>query len=324
MPRKARLSVPGAVHHVMSRGIEGRNIFCDDDDRHLFLSLLGDGIHRCEFKCYAWVLMDNHYHILLRVSDQPLSTLMRRLNSKYARWYRKKYKGRGYLFQDRYKSIVTQDQGYIEQLVSYIHLNPIRAGICKNIEELDMYRWSGHSVLLKKNVCSFQDTEDILRLFVGYGKPAMTAYRDYIVRGIENPGEGDFLEALRKSNTGVVDRNEYRCWVIGDHEFVKKAIAGDKRNRVRLSAYIKQGWTVQKVLDEVARQMELPKGAVHKRGRRDDRSVLRKVVAAISHRTLGIPVTEIARYYGVDPSSVSRMLDDGEAYRKKLGIEVEL
>lgn len=77
-------------------------------------------------------------------------------------------------------------------------------------------------------------------------------------------------------------------------------------------------------IEEVARQMGLPIEAVHRRDRRNDRSVLRKVVAAISHRAPGIPVTEIARYYDVDPSLVLRMLDDGEAYRKKLGIEVEL
>ena len=150
MPRKPRLSVPGALHHVMARGIEGRPIFKSDEDRLKFLSLLAHGIAKSGFKCYAWVLMENHYHLLLRANEMPLSSFMRPLNSRYAHWFRKKSQSRGYLFQDRFKSIATQDQGYIEQLVRYIHLNPLRAGICRTIAELDRYPWSGHSALVGK------------------------------------------------------------------------------------------------------------------------------------------------------------------------------
>ena len=324
MARKARLTVPGAVHHIMARGIEGRDIFCDDEDRSFFLSLLSEGISRNRYRCYAWVLMNNHYHILIRVNEQPLSGLMRRLNSRYAIRYRKKYKGRGYLFQDRYKSIVTQDQGYIEQLVRYIHLNPIRAGVCRNMEELDEYPWSGHAVLLKRKVCRFQDTADILRRFACKGKSEVEEYREYIAEGIATEEQGDLLESLRKSNTGAVDRKEYRCWVIGDREFARKAIESDKLNRVQLSAYIKKGITVERVIKEVAQQMGFQEEDVLRRGRQNSRSVLRKVVAALSHRRFGIPVTEIARYYGVEGSSVSRMLDHGESYVKKLKIKVKL
>jgi|WetSurMetagenome_2_1015567.scaffolds.fasta_scaffold910571_2 putative transposase len=90
MARKPRLSVPGALHHVMSRGIDGCMIFGTDEDREKILSLLAEGITLSGSKCYAWVLMDNHYHLLLRTNEKPLSHLMRGLNSKYARWFRKK------------------------------------------------------------------------------------------------------------------------------------------------------------------------------------------------------------------------------------------
>jgi len=90
MPRKVRLSIAGALHHVMARGIEGRNIFNDDEDRQYFLALLSEGISVSGFRCYAWVLMENHYHLLLRVNEHSLSVFMRQLNSKYARWFRKK------------------------------------------------------------------------------------------------------------------------------------------------------------------------------------------------------------------------------------------
>ena len=139
MPRKARITVPGVVHHIMARGIDGRNIFIDNDDREMFLGLLGTGIHKNGYKCYAWTLMDNHYHLLLRISENPLAKMMRRLNSTYARYYNARYKRKGYLFQDRFKSIASQDQNYIEELVRYIHLNPIRAGICGTMKELEQY-----------------------------------------------------------------------------------------------------------------------------------------------------------------------------------------
>ncbi len=323
MARKARLSVPGAVHHVMARGIEGRRIFCDNDDRHLFLSLLASGIQQCGFKCYAWVLMDNHYHIVLRLNERPLSMLMRKLNSKYARWYRKKYKGHGYLFQDRFKSIVTQDQGYIEQLVRYVHLNPLRSGTCKSLEELDTYPWSGHAVLLNNRGCVFQDTTAILRRFGRDINSAAREYRAYIRRGVETNEDLDFLEVLRKSNKDTVNRHEYNCWVIGDQDFVKKALVKDRSNRIRVASYKQEGWTVRKVVQRVAGQMGIEEKDIYKRGRNNNRSAFRKIVATISHRTFDIPVAEVARYYGVDSSTVSRMLDEGEFFTKKLKIKVE-
>jgi len=323
MARKARLIVPGAVHHIMARGIEGRKIFCDDEDRAMFLSLLADGIKRYRYTCYAWVLMDNHYHLLVRVNEEPLSALMRRLNSRYARWYRKKYNGRGYLFQDRYKSIVTQDQGYIEELVRYIHLNPIRGRVCGNMRELDVYPWSGHAVLVGARTCAFQNTADILRRFSKEGDTGAEEYRGYIASGAGAEEAGDFLESVRRSNHGVADRKEYRCWVIGDQKFVRKAIERDRLNRMQLSAYVKKGWTVEMVANAAAQQLGQDKEDIHKRGRRNSRSTIRKIVAALSHRRLGLPVTEVARYYGIGASSVSRMLDEGEMYIKKYKMSVE-
>jgi len=116
------------------------------------------------------------------------------------------------------------------------------------------------------------------------------------------------------SNKDTVDRKDYRCWVIGDQEFVKKAIASDKMKRMQLSAYISKGLTVKKIAKSTARQMCLKEKELFKRGRNNNRSTMRKIVAALSHRRFGIPVIEIARYYRIGGSSVSRMLDEGEKY----------
>ena len=122
MARKARIHVPGVIQHIMSRGIEGKDIFADDEDRTTFLHILSESLSIAGHRCYAWVLLPNHYHLLLRSSEEPLGIMMCRLNSTYARYFSIKYNRRGYLFQDRYKSITTQDQNYVEELVRYIHL----------------------------------------------------------------------------------------------------------------------------------------------------------------------------------------------------------
>ena len=148
MPRKARITSPGVVHHLMARGLDGMTIFRDDEDRGYFLKQLSDNLTRNGFQCYAWVLLGNHYHLLVRTSDKPLAAFMRRLNSVYAAYINRKYHRKGYLFQDRYKSIATQDQRYIEEIVRYIHLNPVRARVCRSLKELDTYPWSGHAAVV--------------------------------------------------------------------------------------------------------------------------------------------------------------------------------
>lgn len=317
MPRKPRLSVPGALHHVMARGIEGRQIFHDDEDRRLFLSLLSDGISKTGFKCYAWVLMGNHYHLLLRVNEHHLASMLRPVNSKYARWFRKRDGSRGYLFQDRFKSIVTQDQGYIEELVRYIHLNPMRANICYTLDDLDHYPWSGHAALVGTMKFAFQDIKPILKRFGDNPETAKKEYRSFIKKGIDGTTGSEFMDSIRKCNHDVTDRHDHRSWVIGDPEFVKAALAHDRAKKVSVAAHCKDGWTVQKVASDVASQLKIDEKEIFKRGRGNGRSNFRKVVAALSHRDFGIPLIEIARYFGIGSSSVSRMLEAGEEYARK-------
>ena len=126
MPRKARIDYPGLTHHVMARTFNDLLLFRGDEDRQQYLSYFSDRIRECGFLCFAWVLMDTHVHFLIKTSEKPLWRFMKPLHSDYSRWYNRKYNRRGPLFIDRFKSIATQDQYYVEQLVRYIHLNPVR------------------------------------------------------------------------------------------------------------------------------------------------------------------------------------------------------
>ncbi|MEA1991952.1 MAG: transposase [Thermodesulfobacteriota bacterium] len=150
MPRQARLDAPGLLQHVMARGIERRKIFWDDKDRSSFLERLAVILEKTQTQCYAWALIPNHFHLLLRTGQTPLSKVMRRLMTGYAVTFNKRHKRSGHLFQNRYKSIVCEEDQYLLELIRYIHLNPLRAGLVKDLKELDKYPWTGHSAIMGK------------------------------------------------------------------------------------------------------------------------------------------------------------------------------
>jgi len=186
VPRQPRLDSPGLVHHVMARGIEGQDLFRDDQDRENFLQRLEAGVQRPGGpRLYAWALMSNHFHLLLRSGESLLSPVMRGLMTGLAVSYNRRYKRQGHLFQNRFKSIVVDEESYFLELVRYIHLNPVRAGIVKSLEELDRYPYSGHAVLLGQRDYGAQDRETALSRFSSRTKPAVIGYRRFVAAGFD-------------------------------------------------------------------------------------------------------------------------------------------
>lgn len=129
MPRKSRIDAPGALHHIIVRGIERRKVFFDDADRDNFIDRVGGVVTDTNTACYAWALIPNHFHLLLRTGQVPVATVMRRLLTGHAGYFNKRHRRSGHLFQNRYKSILCQEDTYLLELVRYIHLNPLRAKI---------------------------------------------------------------------------------------------------------------------------------------------------------------------------------------------------
>ncbi len=312
MPRKPRLTVPGAVHHIMARGIDGRALFEDDQDRQTFLFRLEQMLARGGYRCYAWVLMNNHYHLLPRISHVPLGGLMGWLNSKYARYHGKRHDRRGYLFQDRFKSIVTQDQGYIERLIRYIHLNPVRAGICRSLDELRRYRWCGHGALMGDFECSFLSVNEVLRRFGSTPLKARAAYERFLAEGLESGADEKLFTTLRAANEERSDRLEPGRWVIGDHEFVKNALAADRDRRLRTPAYLTSHWSLERLASAVEKALGLAPREMSKRGRGNNRSYARKVFCFYAVRRLEYSGRQAAAFLGVATAAVSQSLDQGE------------
>ena len=184
MPRKARIDAPGAVHHVIFRGIERSPIFRDAQDYHAFLERFGTILTGSATPCIAWALLPNHAHLLMKTGSLSLSTVMRRLLTGYAQYFNRRHRRVGHLFQNRYKSILCEEDPYLLELVRYIHLNPLRAGLVPEIGGLKDFLWSGHRALLGRASVPWQDVASVLALFHDGPTHARRAYLSFMEEGL--------------------------------------------------------------------------------------------------------------------------------------------
>jgi REP element-mobilizing transposase RayT len=161
MARQWRIEYPGALYHVLSSGNGHQEIFLRDDDRHLFLNLLAEQSERFNIEIYAYVLMGDHYHLLLKTLDANLSKAMQWFGTTYTRKFNIENQTSGHLFQGRFKSIIVENDAYLFRLSCYIHRNPLRAGI---VERLADYPWSGYlNYAYRKKPPEWLKTKTILR-----------------------------------------------------------------------------------------------------------------------------------------------------------------
>jgi putative transposase len=165
MPRQARLDSPGTLHHVMIRGIEKRLIVDDEADRREFVRRLGAVAEETRTPIYAWALMSNHAHLLLCSGASGLANFMRRFLTGYAVSYNLRHRRHGHVFQNRYKSIVCEGDSYFTELVRYIHLNPLRVELVKDLRELEKYPYCGHGTILGRPPRPWQDCQSVLAQF---------------------------------------------------------------------------------------------------------------------------------------------------------------
>jgi putative transposase len=165
MARQWRIEFPGALYHVLSRGNGGQDIFHCDDDRHHFLDLLSELSERFNLEIYAYVLMGNHYHLLLKTKDANLSKAMQWFGTTYTRKFNLRNQTSGHLFQGRFKSIIVENDAYLLRLSYYIHRNPLRARI---VERLADYPWSSYlNYAYRKKPPEWLRTETILNQVSG-------------------------------------------------------------------------------------------------------------------------------------------------------------
>jgi putative transposase len=148
MPRVARKKSATNIYHVMIRGINKQNIFVEDADFKKFINILTAYHVRIEYEIYAYCLLDNHVHLLIKEGNEPLSNTMRRIGTSYVYWYNWQYGRKGHLFQDRYKSEPVENDTYFLTVLRYIHQNPVQAGLSADIEG---YQWSSYREYLAES-----------------------------------------------------------------------------------------------------------------------------------------------------------------------------
>lgn len=230
MPRQPRLDIPDVLHHVIVRGIERRDIFADDDDKERFVARLSGLLTKSATKCYAWALMSNHIHLLLMPTRVSLAETMRRLLTGYAVYFNRKYQRCGHLFQNRYKSILCEEDPYFLELVRYIHLNPLRAGMVADLDSLGSYSWSGHAVLLGKRSMEGQETDEVLTRFGNTRKIALSAYCQFIADGVAKGHRNDLTGGgLKRSQPDCTESGEIAPFderVLGSGGFVEMVTQG--------------------------------------------------------------------------------------------------
>ena len=186
MPRKARIDAAGALHHVIVRGIERCKIFWDDADRKSFVNRLGQVLIETHTDCLAWALIPNHAHFLLRTGLTPIATVMQRLLTGYAVQFNRRHRRHGHLFQNRYKSILCQQDPYLLELVRYIHLNSLRAGLVADYKSLKGFVYGGYCALVGKCRNDWQNTEYVLSLFGPSLSKARRLYSEFVEQGVND------------------------------------------------------------------------------------------------------------------------------------------
>ncbi|MGH7896493.1 MAG: transposase [Candidatus Binatia bacterium] len=319
MPRGPRLDAPGALHHVMARGIERCDIFRDDIDRDRFVESLISLARRGAFEIFAWALMPNHFHLLVKTTSQPLGRSMRCLLTRHAVRFNRRHGRVGHLFQNRYKSVICQEDKYFLELVRYIHLNPVRGGLVAAVE-LEEYRYTGHSVLLAPCRRSWQRIDDVLTRFAGDPAAARDAYRRFVTAGVDQGRRPDLVGGgLVRSAGGWQIVKELRRGreafesderVLGDGDFVRRILRGFAE-RTQQSNDRAAEISLQGVIRAVTRATGVRDSGVLAKGRLPATCRTREGVAYLWVERLGRNGRELARALGVHPSSVYRASQRG-------------
>jgi len=310
MPRHARIDIPGLLQHVIVRGIEKRTIFLDDQDRLNFLSRLRLLLAESETDCYAWALLDNHFHLLLQPKQRTLAEIMRRLLTGYAVVFNLRHQRSGHLFQNRYKSIVCDKDSYLLELVRYIHLNPIRAGIVGDLEALAAYPWCGHGELLGRAPMPMIRVDAVLPLFAGRRKDAQKRYESFVADTLNDPSATRLSCGGRRSSRAldpsIAEDAIFDDRILGGGHFVEQVLHDSRpeQNGPQMS--------LSELVERVATCLQIAPGTLNAPSK--ERHIVRAkaIICHLAVRKLGIKGLDVAAILGYSSTAVTQAAKRGE------------
>lgn len=285
MGRRPRLHYPGALYHVISRGNRRERIFRSQTDFQQFQFLLQEIKGQNGFTLYAYVLMPNHFHILLQVAEKPLSKVMQSLLYRYTSYYNRRYHQVGHLFQGRYKAIVCDKEVYLLELVRYLHLNPVRARI---VRDPSGYPWSSHRAYVGDKDSVGVAVDEILSCWSKRKKQAVAAYEEFVLDGIKQGHRENYYQ---------VKEQRY----LGDEEFVEKV----ERRVEKVEQVFPIRMTVEEIVDRIGREYGRPAREILGRGRGRREAELRAIVCYVGREIGGLKLAQAAKVFARDISALS-------------------
>jgi len=302
MARPLRIQYPGAYYHVMNRGNRRENIFITDTDRSGFVDALADSCETFSVKLIAYVLMANHFHLLVQTADGNLSEFMRHFLVTYTVRFNRRNGRSGHVFQGRFKSLLVEEDEYLLPLSRYIHLNPIRLRQFKNAtidsksDYLKKYPWSsypGYCYLRKRDQTI--DYDWLLNTYFG-GDSAQgrRRYREYVSQGLEGKIENPFEDVVHQSILG----SQYFV------EWVKKKLPRQQQREIPSLGKLQHDIPVELIIEQVARAGQVQTEELLDRKTRVKQ--LRQMAMELSYRYSNEKQAEIGAVFGVDYSTVSQ------------------
>ena len=321
MARKRRIEWENSLHHVMARGIDGRAVFDLTSERANLVKRFAYLVPELDISVYAWVIMPNHFHLLLRTPKQGnISKFMHRLLTGYAVVYNNETERNGHVFQGRYKSILVQEDEYFLKLVRYIHLNPLKAGIVRIPEELDSYIWSGHLDIIGMRNTSWMDSGYVLDYFTDSVSNPEENYRLALLDDINNSSSRELLHGSYIIGAdGLQDpkgndcqsqwKNGYR--VLGDRNFALDVLSRLKEGGAVIRSRSDVHIEVDSIMERVSKEFNISIKAIRGRGRSPVLADVRALIAFAYSRELGLSQTDIARQLNMTQTGVSSAIKRG-------------
>ena len=284
MGRKPRIHYPGAVYHVILRGNAGDPIFFEDCDRFRFYLLMQEMVERFSCRIHGFCCMTNHIHLVVQVADIPLSRIMQSLSLKYTRWINYTRRRTGHLFQGRYKAIILDADAYLLELVRYVHLNPVRAGMTECPED---YPWSGHNAYLGKETLPWLTTEWVLALFSGKNSVARQNYQQFLTDGIDEGRRNEF-------HSGTCEGR-----ILGDDCFADEALIKANQRRRR-------EWRLDELINAICRSYGMAVSELKAPGKMRPFSEARAVAAVIVQEAPHLTLTELGKVLQRDLTALGK------------------
>lgn len=303
-------------------------IFIDDDDRRNFLARLVNAILSTDASCYAWALMPNHFHLLLVTGKESISKVMQSVLTGYAVTFNRKHERVGHLFQNRFRSILCEKDSYLSELIRYIHLNPVRAGIVSDLDSLKKYPWTGHSVLLGEQTAAWQPVSEVLKIFSSGGKS--DAYLRFLQDGLQEKRPLSLPELLARGEDGLwrpekmTESNRMRPYerILGSRHFITSTLSAQKETVSSPLQWQRMGMTPERAIQYAADTANVSVEDLMLGKKEQTVCVARALACKWLASDFRLKGAQTAKLLNISRAAVRKNIEKGKQVEEKMGLSL--